>query len=270
MPSPAGVLFPQVTESPAREFIAAQVQTSGATRLSVPAAGRFAAAAAAVPVLGAPNVTCYDTGLLPALLGCLATGTPIAGLGLVIPDLAGIQLFVTGGRDDYDDAAGIILAVRYTAYMAEQAKAVRGSAAGLRVWLAGQLRAQAEALAGIAFQGLPVGDAAVADPDPGTAVFVDLRGLGTRTRRELTAAEQLFWDTPYDPFGPKDIPGLLEVLTGRDQLAICCVTGDKRIPEGWVRLAATETGGGTDYVIANRDPGGGRLVKTRRRPGKPG
>lgn len=271
MPSPAGVLFPQVVESPAREFIAAQVKASGAARLAVPAAGRFAAAAAAVPVLGAGNVTCYDAGLIPALLGCLATGTPLAGLGLTVPGLAGIQLFVTGGRDEYDEAAGIILAIRYlamrrdTAYMAEQAKAVRAAADGLRVWLAGQLRAQAEALAGISFQGLPLAEAAF-DPNC-DAVFADLRGLGTRTRRELTAAEQMFWDSPPDPFGPKDIPGLLEVLSGRDQLAICCVSGDKRIPDGWVRLAATETGGSTDYVIANRDPGAGRLVKTRRRAG---
>jgi hypothetical protein len=276
VPSPAGVLFPQVTESPSREFIAAQLQAAGCTSLVVPRAGRFAVAAAAVPVLGAKNITCYDTGLIPSLLGYLAD--PARGLDdlpVTVPDWPGIRVFTDDPASDYDRAAGIMLAVRYlamprdTAYMAEQARAVRGAAAGLRSWLAAQLAAQSAQLAGIRYRIGP-GVAPLAEPAaPGEAVFADLRGLATRTRRELTAAEQQFWDEPPDPAAAKDIPVLLEALAGRDQLAVACVTGARHIPPGWVRLAAAESGGGTDYVIASRDPGG-RLVKTRRRPGDAG
>lgn len=275
MPSPAGVLFPQVTETPSREFIALQLSAAaGCSKLVVPAAGRFAAATAAVPILGAKNITCCDTGLIPSLLGTLAAGIPLADLGVTVPDLQGLQVFVAGLRDPFDEAAGIMLAVRYlairrdTAYMAEQARQVRAAAAGLRAWLAGQLRGQAQTLTGIRYQITPAADA-ILGADPAAAVFLDLRGMGTRTRKELTAAEQMFWRTAPDPAGPKDIPGLLEVLGMRDQLGIACVTGDKHIPDGWVRLAVTETGGKPDYVIATKDPGG-RLAKTRRRPGAPG
>lgn len=275
MPSPAGVLFPQVTESPSREFIAAQLDKAGCKKLIIPAAGRFAAAAAAIPVLGAANISCYDTGLIPTLLGTLADPRrSLASLPLTDPPPQGLP-FTDAPRDEFERAAGTMLAVRYlamprdTAYMAEQAKAVRTSAAGLRSWLAGQLRTQAALLDGLSYAIRPVLAVTAEDTGPGSAVLVDLRGLKTRTRKELAAAEQLFWDEPPDPLAPADLPGLLEVLTGREQLAICCVTGGKLIPGSWVRLAAVQAGGNTDYVIANRDPGG-RLVKTKRRPGEPG
>ena len=275
MPNP--VLFPQVTESPSREFIAAQLKTAGVKQLVVPAAGRFAAAAAAVPVLGAANITAYDTGLIPSLLGCLADpARTVAQLGVAVPaELQRLQLFAGDQRDEADTAARVMLGVRYaamprdTAYMAEQAKAIRAASAGLRTWLAGQLRGQAAALAGITYVIGPVAQA-VTEARPDAAVFLDLRSLAvTRARKEITAAEQMFWDTPPDPFTPKaHAPALFEVLAGREQLAICCVTGDSLIPEGWVRLAAVQSAGKTNYVIASRDPGG-RLVKVRRRPGEP-
>jgi hypothetical protein len=264
------VLFPQVTETPSREFIAAQLQTAGVKRLVVPRAARFAVPAAAVPVLGAANITAADTGLIPTLLGALADRRQFDSLVLTAPDLPGLAVFLDDPRNEYDRAAGIMLAVRYlaiprdTAYMAEQAKAARNAAAGLRSWLAGQLAAQAALLTGITYQVTPIAETAAAAP-PGAAVFLDLRGLGARARKELTAAEQMFWDRPPDPFTLKaDGPGLLAALGDRDGLAVCCVTGEKLIPGGWVRLAAVQAAGKTDYVISNRDPGG-RLVKTRRR-----
>jgi Phage GNAT-like domain len=273
VPSP-GVLFPAVTESPSREFIAAQLQAAGCKKLTVPAAGRFAVCAAAVPLLGAANITAYDTGLIPTLLGYLADPRrDLADLVLAMPSRPGLAVFLDGGHDEYDQAAGVMLAVRYlamprdTAYMAEQAKAVRAAAAGLRTWLAGQLRTQAALLAGLRYDIKAIGEAAV-DSGPDGAVFLDLRGLNTHARKHLTAAEQMFWDSPPDPFNLKaDGPRLLEALAGQEQLAIACVTGDKLIPEDWVRLAAVQSAGKTDYVIASRDPGG-RLVKIRRRPGE--
>jgi hypothetical protein len=229
--------------------------------------------AAAVPVLGAKNITAADTGLIPSLLGALAAPGP--DLDITIPDLQGLQVFVADPRNEYDRAAGIMLAVRYlalprdTAYMAEQARAARAAATGLRSWLAGQLASQATLLTGITYQVTPIAET-VADAPPDAAVFLDLRGLSTRARKELTQAEQMFWDRPPDPFTLKaDGPGLLAALGDREGLAVCCVTGEKLIPGGWVRLAAAESAGKTDYVIASRDPGG-RLLKTKRRPRTPG
>jgi len=272
VPSPAGILFPQVTESPSREFIAAQLQEAGCAALTVAAAGRFAVPAAAAAVLGARNITCYDAGLLPALIGCLADpARSLDDLELTAPDLPALAPFLDAPASEYDRAAGIMLAVRYlamprgTAYMAEQARAVRAGASGLRSWLAAQLLIQAAQLAGLRYDIAPL--AAAAD-SPDDAVFADLRGLATRTRKELTAAEQQFWTSPPDPAGPRDIPALLDALGPGDRLAIACLSGDKHIPEDWVRLAAVQAGGSTEYVIASRDPGG-RLVRTRRRPGQP-
>ena len=275
MPSPAGILFPQVTESPSREFIAAQVQKAGCASLAVAVAGRFAAAAAAVPVVGARNITCYDTGLIPTLLGCLAD--PARSLDdlefrgdLSLETEARLIPFLAGPKDPCDRAAGLMLAARYlairqdTAFWAEQARAVRAAAAGLRSWLAAQLAAQAAQLRGIRYEIAPVAQVIADDPDPDGALFADLRGLGTRTRKELTAAEQLLWTSPPDETGSKDVPGLLGDLAGRDQLVIACV-GEKHAGQDWVRLAAVQASGSTQYVIANRDPGG-RLVKTRKRP----
>lgn len=139
MPNP--VLFPQVTESPSREFIAEQLRAAGCKQLVIPIAGRFAAAAAAVPVLGGKNITCCDTGLLPTLLGGLADPA-FPAPPLTMPDLPGLAVFLDGAGDKYARAAGIMLAIRYlamprdTAYMSEQARAVRAAAAGLRTWLA--------------------------------------------------------------------------------------------------------------------------------------
>jgi hypothetical protein len=242
------------------------------SRLAVPAAGRFAVPAAAAAVTGAKNITCWDTGLLPTLLGTLADpARTIDGLELARPADQALVPFLDAPASEYDQAAGIMLAVRYlaipksTAYMAEQARALRSQAGPLRSWLAAQLAAQSVQLAGITYQVAPIG----AQPDDDAAVFADLRGLKTRTRKELTAAEQMFWDSPPDPFDPKDTGALLAQLEGRAQLVICCVAGERHIPDGWVRLAAVQTGPGlADYVIADRDPGG-RLVKTRKRPAAP-
>jgi GNAT domain-containint protein len=274
MPSPAGVLFPQVTESPSREFIATVVKASGCTSLVVPMAGRFAVPAAAVPVLGAKNITCYDAGLIPSLIGYLADpDRSIGDLPVHVPAIQGLQKFVTGAVTEAERAAGVMLAIRYqalrkdTAYMAEQARQIRLAAAGLRGWLAGQLEAQAAQLAGIRYGTGPVAMVTGVPPGDGETLFLDLRGLNTRTRRELTEAEQLFWDEPPDGLGPKDIPALLGTLEARGQMVICCVTGDRHIPPSWSRMAAAEAGGKTDYVISTCDPGG-RLVKTRRRAGK--
>jgi hypothetical protein len=274
MPSPAAVLFPAVTESPAREFIASQLAAAKAKTLILPAAGRFAAAAAAAPVVGAGHIRAYDTTLLASLIGRLADpAKPLASLAVTVP--AGLQSFIDGAGSEFDWAAGVMIAVKYsslprgTAYMAEQARAVKASMPGLRAGLAAQLRTQVDGIRGLHFDTRAILEACAWHADQGdarTAIMVDLHGLKARSRAEQLTAEALFWEPIGDPFDPRETPAFLEHLRTAVPLVMIHLAGDKHIADGWVRLAATETSGGTDYVIANRDPGQ-RLVKTRRRPG---
>lgn len=105
MPSPAAVLFPTVTESPAREFIAAQLAAAKVKTLILPAAGRFATAAAAVPVIGAGHIHAYDTTLLASLIGRLADpAITLDSLGVEVPPE--LQLFVADVKDPFELAAG--------------------------------------------------------------------------------------------------------------------------------------------------------------------
>ena len=277
MPSPAAVLFPAVTDSPAREFIAQQLTAAKVKTLIVPAAGRFATAAAAVPVIGAGHIHAYDTGLFPSLIGRLADpATPLASLGVTVPPE--LQIFVTGAENDFDQAAGLMIAVKYaslprgTAYMAEQARAVKASMPGLRAVLAAQLKAQADGLRGLHYQIRPVTETvawAAGNTDPRTCIVIDLHGLKARSRTVQQAAEARFWTPVPDPFDLAELPAFLEHLRAADPLVMIYLAGDKHIPARWHRLAATESSGSTDYVIANRDPGQ-RLVKVRKRPGAVG
>lgn len=275
MPSPAAVLFPAVTDSPAREFIAQQLTAAKIKTLIVPAAGRFATAAAAVPVIGAGHIHAYDTGLFPSLIGRLADpATPLASLGVTVPPE--LQIFVAGAENDFDQAAGLMIAVKYaslprgTAYMAEQRRAVKASMPGLRAVLAAQLKAQADGLRGLHYQIRPVTETvawAAGNTDPRTCIVIDLHGLKARSRTVQQAAEARFWTPVPDPFDMAELPAFLEHLRGADPLVMIYLAGGKHIPARWHRLAATESSGSTDYVIANRDPGQ-RLVKVRKRPGQ--
>lgn len=276
MPSPASVLFPAVTESPAREFVAAQLTAAGCERLLLPAAGRFAVAAAAVPVLGAKNIEACDTALIPTLVGWLAAGKDLEDLD--VHTIGQWCMFVDGAQDDVEWCAGLMCAVKYaalpsgTAYMAEQRRAILANLIPVRQGLARQLREQVKELAGIRYQvkGLPEVAAELVGVygDPKTCLFADFRGLKSRVRTELAVAEDRFWPGAQlsDDFDPAETGPFLQALGPCDELVLACVSGDKHIPDGWVRLLAAETSGSVDYVIANRDPGG-RHVKTRRRPG---
>jgi hypothetical protein len=145
------VLFPAVTESPSREFIAAQLTAAKCAQLVVPFAGRFAVPLAAAPVIGPANIWAYDTTLMATLLGYLAAGMDPGELCLPEPAM------YTGhpARNAYDFAAGVMIAIRLaatsrsSAYMAEQARAIRQVRVGLRSWLSGQVQSQAQALAGV-------------------------------------------------------------------------------------------------------------------------
>jgi GNAT domain-containint protein len=276
VPSPAATLFPTVTDSPAREFIAAQLAAAKIKTLILPGAGRFAAAAAAVPVIGSGHIHAYDTGLLPSLIGWLAD--PELGLdshGITVP--ADLEQFTAGTTTPFEYAAGLMIAIKYTAlpkgtaYMAAQARAFRTAMPGLRTALAGQLKAQAVELRGLHYDVRPMVEAAswhAGEGDPRTCIVIDLHGLKARSRAETLAAEARFWTPVLDPFDPKVLPEFLEYLRTADPLVILYLVG-KLIPPKWHKLAATESSGSTDYVIANRDPGQ-RLVKTRKRPGAPG
>jgi GNAT domain-containint protein/DNA adenine methylase-like protein len=274
MPSPASVLFPTVTESPAREFIAAQLAAAKVGTLILPAAGRFATAAAAAPVLGAGNIRAYDTALLPTLIGWLADPSKqgLSALNVTVPDH--LRTFVDGAATDLDTAAGIMAAVKYaslpkgSAYMAEQARAVKASMPALRAALAARLGTQVTQLAGLTYQAGSITEAVtevIARQLAEACIVIDFHGLKAHSRAAQLTAEAAFWDQPPDPFDPRDTGRFLEELTAAEPLVICYVPGDKHIPPGWVRLAAAENSGSTDYVIANRDPGA-RLVKTRKRP----
>lgn len=274
MPSPAAVLFPAVTDSPAREFIAAQLTAARCKTLVVPAAGRFAAAAAAVPVVGAGHIRAYDTSLMASLVGGLADpARGLDGYGITIPPE--LHMFAADTQDQFEYAAGVMAAIKYatlprgSAFMAAQARAIKVSLPALRAQLAGQLRAQADELRGIHYEVRAMIETAswwAGEGDSKTAIVVDLHGLKARSRTEQLAAEARFWTPVSDPFDVKDLPAWMEYLRAADPLVVLYLAGDKLIPDGWVRLAAAESSGSTDYVIANRDPGQ-RLIKTRKRPG---
>jgi len=159
---------------------------------------------------------------------------------------------------------------RGSAFMAEQARAVKVSLPSLRAELAAQLRIQADQLRGLHYQVRPVEDLLaehVSAGDSRACIVIDFHGLKAHSRTAQLAAEARFWAQPADPFDPRETREFLELHDrAGGPLIIGYVAGDKQIPQGWVRLAATENSGSTDYVIANRDPGQ-RLVKVRKRPG---
>jgi hypothetical protein len=277
MPSPAAVLFPTVTESPAREFIAAQLTAAKVKTLILPAAGRFATAAAAVPLVGAGHIRAYDTSLMASLVGGLADpARGLDGYGITVPQE--LQPFVAGADGPFEYAAGVMAAIKYaslprgSAYMAAQARAIKVSLPSLRGQLAGQLKTQADELRGLHYEVRAMIETAgwwAGEGDSKTAIVIDLHGLKARSRLEQQTAEARFWAPVPDPFEVKELPAFMEYLRAADPLVMLYLAGDKLIPDGWVRVAAAESSGSTDYVIANRDPGQ-RLVKTRKRPGQPG
>lgn len=269
MPAADALLIADVTTSTAREFVASQV--NGQARIILPCAGRLAVAAEASRKTSPSRIWASDIALFPSILGYLADPRhALADLGITVP--AELHRFTDGAATEFDQAAGIILAVKFasmkpaTAYvLAQRDELWKAGPAAHRDRLAAALATMTEMVSGIHYQiADPAGVTAGLAADPDSALWFCNAYKAAHTR-PLDDAEDLFWDCPVPrpAYTREWMKGIITALDDSPALALAYTVGDDLIPPGWTRLLAVTSGQRTDYVSANHDTGARAIRKKR-------
>jgi hypothetical protein len=225
------------------------------------------------------NVEASDIGLFSTVIGSLASGRPLAELGIrfetTVPDPPRLE-------DDLDLAAQVMLALKLGQLRPSSQHGINHRRQLCADWPRQHqvVRDQVEQLVGsIAGSSYAVRDLwdvveeAAEDPDACLAVNVPTYSGGYR---RMFAGSGIAWDEPSIPeFDPKTYERLIERLdTAKCAALVYCQRETTAIPESWkVLFAQPYSTERIDTVVANRDLGvdpyavpENKAVTTRRFP----
>jgi hypothetical protein len=264
--SPLNLLFAGVTTSPAREFVAAQIDGDKHKRVILPCVGRWAVPTAAVADgIDPKRMEASDLSLFSTLIGYLADPRhSIEELALTVPDEYG--RFVEDAADDVEFAAGIMLVIKWITtppknlYMMEFRRDLWLRLDEYRESLTAELREQVALLHGCRYDIRDVRTvfAEMADADAEDAfTYVNLPGYKGGYTKMYGDAEEQLWTShlPTTEFDPSEAQPTLDLLTESKSRAIAYIHhGDDAMPVGWQKvMAISARPDRVDYVIANQD-----------------
>lgn len=266
MASTMNLLFAGVTTSPAREFVAEQIDAKKHKRVVLPCVGRWAVPTAAVARGVKPSqIEASDLSLFSTLVGYLADPRhDVDELGIVVP--APFDRFTREPKDAVEFAAGVMLAIKMmttppkNVYAIEFRREVWARANAYRETLASELREQVDLLRGCRYDVLDVRavfESLANDDDAGTFAYVNLPGYEGGYTKMYGAAEEQLWtpSLPTSEFSPSEALPTLDKVTGKQPLVCAYIHhGDEQMPDGWHKVmaiaAATDR---VDYIVSNHD-----------------
>lgn len=256
-------LFDGVTSGPARDFVAAVAAADGHLTYWLPCCGRFATAAALCGRGVRPEaIRSSDISFVPSVIGHLADPSKkLEDLGVDLT--GGLEGFLDGAKEPLDFAAGYLLAAKYLTFPTSDHY---GLHLRRHLWndrLAHRRRAREHLekllgrVSGLSYEVADVravAHRAVSAPE--AAFFYAHLSRAPEHARGVTADGRLRWSAPEClPLTRKDTQAVLGGLSGVEGLtALAHVRGVKAIPDGWVPLFASPSGGkDNDYVVASRE-----------------
>jgi len=266
MATAMNMLFAGVTTSPAREFVAEQVDIKKHSLIHLPCVGRWAVPTAMVANGVKPeNIYASDLCLFSTLIGYLADKSKtIDELEIEIPEK--YEKFVEEPACEIDYAAGVMLVIKMmtippkNAYAIEFRRELWSRAREHRALLHDELEAQVDLLSGINYEISDVRDViggVVAIDDPRCFLYVNLPGYKGGYTKMYGEAETQLWQPRLitSEFSPEEALPTLETLTDSKALAIAYVHhGDDQMPAAWHKLLAiSPKTGRVDYLVSNHD-----------------
>lgn len=266
MASTMSLLFAGVTTSPAREFVASQIDKSTHQRIVLPCVGRWAVPTAAVAIGIKPEqIEASDLSLFSTLIGFLADPRhSVEELQITVPDQ--YAKFVANPKNEVDFAAGVMLAIKMMTTPAKNTYAIEfrrelwARHADYRESLGIELQEQVDVLKGCRYDIQDVRtvmrEIAEAD-DAGIFSYVNLPGYEGGYTKMYGVAEEQLWhpQLPTSEFSPDEALPTLDQLTDKKPTQLAYIHhGDEQMPFGWHKLMAISPAPDRiDYIVSNQD-----------------